>query len=56
MAQPANYAASPIRIFENDVVQLLLRNVSFVAGPVTVMGLLRGYDWSIQEETEAVWQ
>jgi len=54
MSNPADFADGPIPIFENDVVQLILRNVSLIAGPGIIQGMLRGYYYPIAREKEAV--
>lgn len=56
MSNPADFSANPIRIYENDTVQLIINNVGLFAGQGIIQGMLRGYDYSIAEETEATWQ
>lgn len=54
MSNPAEYDNDPIRIFENEVVQLILHNNSLAAGPGIVQGMLRGYYYPVALEREAV--
>jgi hypothetical protein len=52
MSAPQDFTASPIRIFENQVVQLILTNNSLVAGPGIVQGFFRGYVYPINLERQ----
>lgn len=56
MANPGDFRASPIRIRENQLVELIARNVAIVLAAQSLLGLLRGYFYEQLLEGEPTWQ
>ncbi len=55
MSGPADLRESPIRIFENQIVDLVLFNVSFNPNQQVLLGLLRGKFWPLEQEGQSTW-
>jgi hypothetical protein len=55
MSNPADLRESPIRIFENQVVSLVLVNINFNPNQQVLLGMLRGKFWPIEQEGPNTW-
>ena len=55
MSNPADLRESPIRIFENQVVALVLVNIAFNPNQQVLLGMLRGKFWPIEQEGPNTW-
>ena len=54
-SNPGSLGRSPIRIFENQLIQLNLKNVSVAAAGQVLLGLFRGHFYSIEQEGQNTW-
>lgn len=56
MSAPADLTNNPIRIYQNQLIELILRNLTLVTGGGDpVLGLLGGYFYPIEQEGESSW-
>jgi hypothetical protein len=55
MSNPADLRESPIRIFENQIVSLVLVNIAFVPNQQVLLGMLRGKFWPLEQEGQGTW-
>lgn len=55
MSGPANLDKNPIRIYENQIITLDLQNVNVVPAAQPLLGLLRGYIFPLEQESEESW-
>ncbi len=54
-SNPADLQKSPIRIYENQLIELVARNVAIVVAAQPLLGLLGGYFYPIEQEGESYW-
>lgn len=55
MSNPADLRESPIRIFENQLVQLVLVNIAFNPNQQILLGMLRGKFYPVEQEGPNTW-
>lgn len=55
MSNPADLRESPVRIFENQLVQLVLVNVAFNPNQQVLLGMLRGKFYPVESEGPNTW-
>lgn len=55
MSNPADLRESPLRIFENQVVSLVLVNINFLPNQQALLGMFRGKFWPIEQEGPNTW-
>jgi hypothetical protein len=55
MSNPADLRMSPIRIYENQVITLVVQNVAVVAAGQFLLGQLRGKLFPIEQEGQSTW-
>lgn len=55
MSAPGDRSKNPIRIFENQLVELILNNVAVIVSAQALLGLFTGYFYPIGIEIEGEW-
>ena len=55
MSSPGDRTKNPIRVFENQLVELILRNISVIFANQPLLGLFTGYFYPIGIEIEGEW-
>ncbi len=55
MSNPADLRESPLRIFENQTVTLVLVNINFMPNQQNLLGMFRGKFWPIEQEGPNTW-
>lgn len=55
ISSPGNLGRSPFRIFENQVIELTLRNVAVAVAGQPLLGILRGKFYPLEQEGADTW-
>lgn len=55
LSAPQDLRGDPIRLYENQLIELIAVNVSLIVGPSPLLGLVGGRFYPIDQEGESTW-